>query len=81
MVVRLADASIAALVAHELSQSRESNGLVRFVLPLVQGGEATVIAGRDFALDAELAARIERIVGEGNVDLSAQEPPKLALVG
>jgi DNA polymerase-3 subunit alpha len=81
MVVRVADGSAASLVARELSQSRDSNGLVRFVLPLAQGGEATVIAGRDFALDAELAARIERIVGEGNVDLSAQEPPKLALVG
>ena len=29
----------------------------------------------------ELAARIERITGEGSVDLSVQEPPKLALVG
>ena len=38
-------------------------------------------AGRDYALDAELAARIERVAGEGSVDLSAQEPPKLALVG
>jgi len=26
-------------------------------------------------------AGIERIVGEGSVDLSVQEPPKLALVG
>jgi DNA polymerase-3 subunit alpha len=38
------------------------------------------LAGRDYALDGELAARIERIAGEGNVDLSIQEPPKLALV-
>ena len=62
------------------STARESNGLVRFIVPIA-GGEATVVAGRDFALDAELAARIERISGEGSVDLSAQEPPKLALVG
>ena len=40
-----------------------------------------IVAGRDYALDAELAARIERIAGEGSVDLSVQEPPKLALVG
>jgi DNA polymerase-3 subunit alpha len=39
-----------------------------------------VIAGREFVLDAELAARIERISGEGTVELSTQEP-KLALVG
>jgi len=32
-------------------------------------------------LDAELEARIERITGEGSVDLSVQEPPRLALVG
>ena len=48
---------------------------------LSTGGEAVVIAGRDFALDAELAARIERITGEGSVELSVQEPPRLALVG
>jgi DNA polymerase-3 subunit alpha len=54
---------------------------VRFIVPLSGGGEATVLAGRDFALDAELAARLERIAGEGSITLSAQEPPKLALVG
>jgi len=27
------------------------NGVVRFVVPLQGGGEAVVIAGRDFALD------------------------------
>jgi DNA polymerase-3 subunit alpha len=40
-----------------------------------------LLAGRDFALDGELAAKIERIAGEGSVQLSAQEPPRLALVG
>jgi hypothetical protein len=40
-----------------------------------------VIAGRDFALDAELEARIQRLTGEGSVDLSVQEPPRLAHVG
>jgi DNA polymerase-3 subunit alpha len=38
------------------------------------------VLGRDFALDSELAARIERLTGEGSVELSAQEPPRLALV-
>jgi DNA polymerase-3 subunit alpha len=55
--------------------------MVRLLLPLSTGGEAIVLAGRDFALDAELQARLERITGEGSVDLSVQEPPKLALVG
>ncbi len=33
------------------------------------------------ALDADLAARLTRVPGEGAVELSAQEPPRLALVG
>lgn len=81
MIVRAADAAMASRIADELADARGSTGVVRFILPLSSGGEATIIAGRDFALDAELAARIEAIAGEGNVDLSAQEPPRLALVG
>jgi DNA polymerase-3 subunit alpha len=48
---------------------------------MTSGGEAVIVAGREFVLDAELASRIERVVGEGSVELSVQEPPKLALVG
>jgi DNA polymerase III subunit alpha len=44
-------------------------------------GRRRLLAGRDFALDAEVAARVERLVGEDAVDLAVQEPPKLALVG
>jgi DNA polymerase-3 subunit alpha len=40
-----------------------------------------IVAGRDYSLDAEVASRIERITGEGSIELSVQEPPKLALVG
>ena len=47
----------------------------------LKGREATVIIGRDFNLDAELAARLERVAGEGTISLSVQEPPRLALVG
>jgi DNA polymerase-3 subunit alpha len=54
---------------------------VRFLLPLSAGGQATVLVGRGYVLDAEIAARVERITGEGTVDLSVQEPPRLALVG
>jgi DNA polymerase-3 subunit alpha len=81
MSVRVADAMMAARVAGELSTARGANGVARFIVPLASGGEAILIAARDFALDAELAARVERISGEGSVDLSVQEPPKLALVG
>jgi DNA polymerase-3 subunit alpha len=40
-----------------------------------------LVLGRDFNLDADLAARLTQITGEGAVELSAQEPPRLALVG
>jgi DNA polymerase-3 subunit alpha len=81
MLVRIADSGLVAAVAAELNANRDGSGMVRLIVPLSGGGEATVLAGRDFTLDAELAARIERIAGDGKVDLSAQEPPKLALVG
>jgi len=81
MVVTVNGAGLMPQVAAELAVCRGGTGTVRFRLPLSQGGEASVVIGRDFALDAELAARIERIAGEGAVDLSIQEPPKLALVG
>jgi DNA polymerase III subunit alpha len=81
MTVRVADGSTAERIAQEVAEARGLNGVLRFILPLPGGGEAIVVAGRDYALDAEVAARIERIVGEGAVDLSAQEPPRLALVG
>jgi DNA polymerase III subunit alpha len=79
--VHISSADLVMAVARELSNARGGGGIVRLFLPLSTGGEAVVVAGRDFVLDAELKARIERIAGEGSVDLSVQEPPKLALVG
>lgn len=81
MTIRIADAAMAERIASELASARGSNGVVRFIVPTAAGGKASVIAARDCLLDAELAARIERVSGEGSVDLSVQEPPKLALVG
>jgi DNA polymerase-3 subunit alpha len=81
MTVRIPDGVTGQLIARQIAGARSSNGIVRFVVPTESGGEAVVLVGRDFALDAELAALIERISGEGSVDLSVQEPPKLALVG
>ena len=81
MSVRLDGGSDASAIAAILAGARGGNGIVRLLVPLAGGGEALVVAGRDYALDAELAGRIERIAGEGKVELSVQEPPKLALVG
>ena len=81
MTVHVADAHLAETLVRELAKARSGNGVLRLIVPMSSGGEATIVAGRDFTLDAELASRIERVVGEGSVDLSVQEPPKLALVG
>jgi DNA polymerase-3 subunit alpha len=55
--------------------------MVRATLEVSEGREATLVLGRDFSLDADLASRLTRILGEGSVELTAQEPPRLALVG
>jgi len=81
MEVRIPSPLLVPAIAKELAGATGGGGVVRLLLPLSTGGEAVVIAGRDFVLDAELEARIERITGEGSVDLSVQEPPRLALVG
>jgi len=81
MTVRVADATTVSRLAGELADARGSNGLIHFLVPVSSGGEALVLVGRDYALDGELASRLERIAGEGTVDLSVQGPPKLALVG
>ena len=43
-------------------------------------GEAQLVLGRDFLVDAELAARLERIPGVAAVRLAVAEAPRLALV-
>jgi DNA polymerase-3 subunit alpha len=81
MTVQVPDGACAQRLIRELVDARSSNGVLRLIAPLSSGGKAVIVVGRDFALDAELVARIERITGEGSVDLAVQEPPKLALVG
>jgi DNA polymerase-3 subunit alpha len=81
LLLRLVDAALMPGVARELATARGGNGSVRVALPISEGREATLLLGRDFTLDADLAARLTRILGEGAVELSAQDPPRLALVG
>jgi DNA polymerase-3 subunit alpha len=77
----VADASLIPAVAAELRGVRSGAGVVRMTLPISDGRDATLVLGRDFSLCADLAARLTRILGEGAVDLSALESPRLALVG
>jgi DNA polymerase-3 subunit alpha len=80
LVVHAPDRAAIERIVGELAGARGGNGKVTLTVPLANGGEAEIVAGRDFALDADMAARIERIAGEGRVELSTQQP-KLALVG
>ncbi|MEO7655577.1 MAG: DNA polymerase III subunit alpha, partial [Sphingomicrobium sp.] len=82
LTIRLADPSVTAQIAAELDLRREGNGLVRLIIERSDGqGAVTIVAGRDFALDEDLAQKLARLVGEDNVELGVQAPPRLALVG
>ena len=77
----IADAGSLTAIVPLLVAARGGNGLIRASVAVSGGREATLLLGRDFALDADLASRLERLLGDGAVILSAQEGPKLALVG
>jgi DNA polymerase-3 subunit alpha len=79
--VEVEDAGALAALAALVGGDRGGNGELRLRTRLDGSGEAEVVLGRDFALDAELAARIERVPGVTAVRLSAAAPPRLALVG
>jgi DNA polymerase-3 subunit alpha len=72
---RSAIEGLAAIVATE----RGGNGQLT-LRAAWSGGEAEVVLGRDYKVDAELAARIERLPGIRAVRLSVAEAPRLALV-
>ncbi|MEO8618400.1 MAG: DNA polymerase III subunit alpha, partial [Sphingomicrobium sp.] len=75
----ISDTAVLPVLTNELHGVRGGNGIVRATLPISAGRTATILLGKDFALDADLAMRLEHLLGEGRVELSA--PPKLALVG
>jgi DNA polymerase-3 subunit alpha len=79
--LRIADKAALDSILPELAGAHGGNGLVRATLAISGDREATLVLGRDFALDADLAHRFERLLGADAVILSAQEGPKLALVG
>ena len=66
-------------LAEAVADHRGGNGQLRLRVKL-DDGDAELLLGRDFVLDAELGARIERIDGVSSVRLSVAEPPRLALV-
>jgi len=78
LALSIADAGMVPAVVRELHLG--GTGTVRATVPIA-GGDATLLLGREFALDADIAARLARLLGDDAVELSAQEAPKLALVG
>ena len=77
--VCIADMGTLAALSTLLGGSHGGRGELIAALP-IGGGTARVRLGRDFTLDAEIAARIEGLAGVNKVKLSAAEPPRLALV-
>ncbi len=74
------DAEALRRLAEAVANERGGNGQLRLRAPL-DGGDAELILGRDFSLDAEMAARIERIEGVTVLRLAAVDPPRLVAVG
>jgi DNA polymerase-3 subunit alpha len=77
--IELNDASAMAELKALVEPARGGRGELRLAAK-TPAGEADVRLGRDFRLDAELAARIERLPGVAAVTLKAAELPRLALV-
>jgi DNA polymerase-3 subunit alpha len=77
--VEVEDADAVRALAASVAGERGGNGQLRLVAAFA-GGEAELVLGRDFVVDAELAARLERIPGVRAVRLSVAEAPRLALV-
>jgi DNA polymerase-3 subunit alpha len=73
------DPSALVALAAAVGGHRGGHGQLLLKAPL-EGGAADLVLGRDFIVDAELAARLERIHGVAAVRLSVAEAPRLALV-
>jgi DNA polymerase III subunit alpha len=77
--VEIADATALPLIATRLADAHGGRSEIIARVPIT-GGSAQLRLGRDFALDGEVAARIETVPGVLSVSLSAIQPPRLAVV-
>jgi DNA polymerase III subunit alpha len=77
--VEVEEAAAVGRLAAAVAGARGGNGQLR-LKAAIDGGEAELVLGRDFVVDAELAARLERVEGVMAVHLSVVEAPRLALV-
>jgi len=79
MQVEVVDEAALRRLAEAVAGDRGGSGELRLRVA-VDTGEAELILGRDFLLDAEMEARIERIEGVTAARLSVAPAPRLALV-
>jgi len=77
--VEVDDEAALRLLAAETAAAHGGTGQLLLKTTLATG-EAQLVLGRDFIVDAELAARLERIPGVTAVRLAVAEAPRLALV-
>ena len=81
LVVTVRDAGTLAALAAELAHARGKGG-GQVQLEIEDGSRAvSLLVGRDYDIDAELAARVERIAGPDAVAMSVVPAAQLALVG
>jgi DNA polymerase-3 subunit alpha len=71
----------AVALAGLLSDKRGGRGELHLFVAMPDGRRAHLLAGRDFAFDAELVARIDKLPGVVSARLGPIEGPRLALVG
>ncbi|MBN8807501.1 MAG: DNA polymerase III subunit alpha [Sphingomonas sp.] len=83
MTLAIAIDDIAAIggIAALLAEARGARGEARLTATLPDGGHATILLGRDFLLDVELADRLATIPGVTGAEVSIAPPQRLALVG
>ena len=66
------DEAAARAFAMRLQASRGGRGTVRLNVRAADGSLVPLVLGRDFLLDAELVAEVERIEGVTQVELAAE---------
>jgi DNA polymerase III subunit alpha len=71
--------ALAALLADQRGQGGRGELHIDAALP--GGGYQALFCGRDYSVDAELVAMIEKLPGIVSARLGPIDPPRLALVG
>ncbi|MBA3677238.1 MAG: DNA polymerase III subunit alpha [Sphingosinicella sp.] len=79
LLIEVDDEQSIMALAQALAGDRGGNGELRLMARLDRGA-AEIVLGRDYCLDAEMAARVERVPGVVSVRLAVAPQPRLALV-